>query len=177
MAWVIRTKVPPMSLSAAVQEQLRQATGLPVADIRPMSQIVARSTSREQFNTLLMTVFAASALSEISRRLRIKAALVSPLDARRSSFCRSASECLAQADRHAGMRLAILGVMLGVVAAFELSRYMTTLLFGVERGILVFVGVPMLLAIIALLAVWIPAGRASRIVNQGVAIVVILGSS
>src|SRR5678809_1673171 len=33
MAWTIRTKVPPLTLSGAVQEQLRQATGLPVSDI------------------------------------------------------------------------------------------------------------------------------------------------
>jgi hypothetical protein len=63
MAWAIRTRVPPLSLAAEVQSQLRQATGLPVADIRSMSQIVSRSTSRERFNTLLMTVFALSALA------------------------------------------------------------------------------------------------------------------
>jgi putative ABC transport system permease protein len=63
-----------------------------------------------------------------------------------------------------GMRLALIGVILGVGAAYALSRYMSTLLFGVEpRDPLVFIGVPLLLALIALLAVWIPAGRASRI--------------
>jgi putative ABC transport system permease protein len=62
------------------------------------------------------------------------------------------------------MRLALFGVVLGVAAAYALSRYMRTLLFGVEaRDPLVFLGVPLLLAVIALLAVWIPAGRASRI--------------
>jgi ABC-type antimicrobial peptide transport system permease subunit len=63
-----------------------------------------------------------------------------------------------------GMRLAMLGVIIGVVAAFGLSRYMANLLFGVQaRDPLVFVGVPALLAVIALAAVWIPAARASRI--------------
>ncbi len=63
-----------------------------------------------------------------------------------------------------GMRLALVGVILGVAAAYALSRYMSTLLFGVEaRDPWVFIGVPALLAVIALLAVWIPAGRASRI--------------
>jgi predicted permease len=167
MSWVIRTMVPPMSLSAAVQEQLRQATGLPVADIRSMSQVVSRSTSREQFNTLLMTVFAVSALAlaaigiygvmayavqQRTREIGVRLALGAEPGAVRRMVVMQ------------GMRLAMLGVMLGVAAAFGLSRYMTTLLFGVEaRDPLVFVGVPMLLAIIALLAVWIPAGRASRI--------------
>jgi ABC-type antimicrobial peptide transport system permease subunit len=63
-----------------------------------------------------------------------------------------------------GMRLAMTGVILGVVAAYGLSRYMKSLLFGVEaRDPLVFVGVPVLLAIVALAAVWVPAGRASRV--------------
>jgi putative ABC transport system permease protein len=63
-----------------------------------------------------------------------------------------------------GMRLALIGVVIGVGAAYGLSRYMTTLLFGVEpRDPLVFVGVPLLLAVIALFAVWIPAARASQI--------------
>ena len=63
-----------------------------------------------------------------------------------------------------GMRLALIGVVLGLVGAFGLSRYMASLLFGVAtKDPLVFAGVPVLLAVIALLSVWIPAGRASRI--------------
>jgi ABC-type antimicrobial peptide transport system permease subunit len=63
-----------------------------------------------------------------------------------------------------GMRLAISGVVIGVAAAYGLSRYMSTLLFGVAaRDPVVFVGVPLLLAIIALIAVWVPAARASQI--------------
>jgi putative ABC transport system permease protein len=63
-----------------------------------------------------------------------------------------------------GMRVALLGVVLGVGAAYALSRYLKTMLFGVEvRDPLVFVGVSVLLAVIALVAVWVPAARASRI--------------
>ncbi len=63
-----------------------------------------------------------------------------------------------------GMRLALIGVVLGVGGAFALSRYMSSLLFGVQaRDPLVFVGVPVLLGVIAFFAVWLPAGRASRI--------------
>jgi putative ABC transport system permease protein len=63
-----------------------------------------------------------------------------------------------------GMRLALVGVVLGVGAAYGLSRYMSTLLFGVQaRDPLVFFGVPFLLAVIALVAVWVPARRASGI--------------
>ena len=62
VAWVVRTKVPPLAVSAQVQEVLRQVSGLPVADIRSMDEVVVRSTSRERFNMLLMSVFGGSAL-------------------------------------------------------------------------------------------------------------------
>jgi ABC-type antimicrobial peptide transport system permease subunit len=63
-----------------------------------------------------------------------------------------------------GMKLAATGVVIGVGAAFGLSRFMASLLFGVQaRDPLVFAGVPVLLAVIALVAVWLPAARASRI--------------
>jgi predicted permease len=167
MSWVIRTKVPPLSLSAAVQEQLRIATGLPVANIRSMDQIVSRSTSRERFNTLLMSVFALSALAlaaigiygvmaytvqQRTREIGVRMALgAEPGAVQRMVVLQ-------------GMRLAITGVIIGVAVAYELSRYMKTLLFGVEvRDPLVFAGVPLLLAIVALLAVWVPALRASRV--------------
>jgi predicted permease len=167
IAWVIRTKVTPLSVSAAVQEQLRQATGLPVAGIRSMSQIVSGSTSRERFNTLLMTVFALSALAlaaigiygvmayavqQRTREIGVRLALGAQPGAVRTMVVLQ------------GMRLALAGVISGVAAAYGLSRYMSTLLFGVEaRDPLVFVGVPLLLATIAFVAVWVPASRASRI--------------
>ena len=166
MVWVIRTSVPPLSLSAAAQDQLRQATGLPVANIRSMSQIVSRSVSRERFNTLLMMIFALSALAlaaigiygvmayavqQRTREIGVRLALGAQPGAVRTMVV------------FQGLRLALAGVALGVGAAFGLSRYMSSLLFGVPpRDPLIFVGVPVLLAIVALLAVWVPAARASR---------------
>ena len=167
MAWVIRTSVPPMSLSAAVQEQLRQSTGLPVSDIRSMDQVVSRSISRERFNSLLMLIFAISALAlaaigiygvmayavqQRTREIGVRLALGAQPAVVRTMVVMQ------------GMKLAFAGVVIGVGAAFALSRYMSSLLFGVQpRDPLVFVGVPLLLAAVALLAVWVPAARASRI--------------
>jgi ABC-type antimicrobial peptide transport system permease subunit len=167
VAWVIRTKVPPLSISRAVQAKLREATALPVADIRSMDQIVSKSTSREQFNTLLMTTFALSALvlaaigiygvmayavQQRTREIGVRLALgAQPAAVQRMVVMQ-------------GMRLALIGVVIGIGSAYWLARYMKSLLFGVEvRDPMVFVGVPVLLAVIALLAVWIPAARASRI--------------
>jgi putative ABC transport system permease protein len=63
-----------------------------------------------------------------------------------------------------GMRLAVAGMLTGTAAALLLTRYLQGLLFGVDaRDPLTFAGVPLLLGLVALLAVWIPALRASRI--------------
>jgi putative ABC transport system permease protein len=63
-----------------------------------------------------------------------------------------------------GMVLALLGVAIGVAAAFGLARYVATLLFGVTaRDPIVFAAVPALLAAVAFAAVWLPARRASRV--------------
>jgi ABC-type antimicrobial peptide transport system permease subunit len=63
-----------------------------------------------------------------------------------------------------GMTLAIIGVAIGVTAAFVLARFISTLLYGVTaRDPLVFAGVPLLLAVVAFVAVWLPAARASRV--------------
>ena len=63
-----------------------------------------------------------------------------------------------------GMSLAVAGVVVGMVSAFVLSRLMESLLFGVTaRDPIVFVAVPAVLTAVALLAVWLPALRATRI--------------
>lgn len=63
-----------------------------------------------------------------------------------------------------GMRLAVVGVAIGLAAAFGLSRLIAAFLFGVTaRDPLVFIAVPLVLTLVALLAVWHPARRASRV--------------
>ena len=54
--------MPPQSLSSAIQDQLRQATGLPVSDVRSMDEIASLSVSRQKFNMWVMTVFGGCAL-------------------------------------------------------------------------------------------------------------------
>ena len=167
MAWVVRTRVPPMQVASAVQQALKESTGLPVADIRSMDEVVSRSVSRERFNTLLMTVFALSALALAA--IGIYGVMAYAVQQRtREIGVRLALGAAPGAVRRMvvfqGMRLAIIGVVIGIAGAYALSHYMTTLLFGVAaRDLVVFIAVPVLLALIALLAVWIPAARASRI--------------
>jgi putative ABC transport system permease protein len=167
LRWVVRSRTAPGSLIVPVQEQLRQATGLPVAEIRSMDEVVSRSTSRERFNMLVMTVFAGAALllaaigiyglmsysveqrtQEIGIRLALGAGLG---DVRKMIVVQ-------------GMRLALVGVVVGVASAFGLTRFLSTFLFGVKAwDPLVFIGIPIFLVLVALVAVWRPAARASRV--------------
>jgi ABC-type antimicrobial peptide transport system permease subunit len=63
-----------------------------------------------------------------------------------------------------GMRLALIGVAIGIGGAFGLSRVIATFLFGVkEKDPLVFTTVALVLSAVSLVAVWIPASRATRI--------------
>ena len=167
MAWVVRTQGEPNQMSAAIQEALRQATGLPVSNVRSMREIVSLSTSRQQFNMWLMSVFGGAALllaaigiyglmaysvAQRTQEIGIRLALGAPA---------------AQLKRMVvwqGMRLAAIGVAIGVGAAFGLATLISSFLYGVTaRDPLVFAGVPALLAVVALAAVWIPAQRASRV--------------
>ncbi len=63
-----------------------------------------------------------------------------------------------------GMGLAVAGIVVGVGASFASARVLASFLFGVTaRDPAVFAGVPVLLGVVALLAVWLPARRASRV--------------
>jgi ABC-type antimicrobial peptide transport system permease subunit len=63
-----------------------------------------------------------------------------------------------------GMALAIIGVVIGTGAAFGLTRFLASFLFGVKTwDPLVFVAVPIILALVAFAATWIPAHRASKL--------------
>jgi putative ABC transport system permease protein len=63
-----------------------------------------------------------------------------------------------------GMTLVAIGVVIGIGSAFGLARVMATFLFGVTpRDPMVFVVVPLVLAIFARLGVWLPARRAGRV--------------
>ena len=167
MAWVVRTQIAPHSLSPQIEEALRQASGLPVANITSMEEVVSRSTSRQRFNMWLMTVFGCAALllaaigiyglmaysvRQRTQEIGIRLALGAEMSHVKNMIVIQ------------GMRMALVGVVIGLASAFALSRFIASFLFGVEAwDPLVFVAAPAVLSAIALLAVWLPARRASRV--------------
>ncbi len=167
IAWVVRTRVDPYSVSTAVQEQLRQVSGLPVSSIRSMDDIVSRSISRQRFNVLLMSVFGGSAL--LLAAIGIYGLMAYSVQQRtREIGIRMALGAEANQVRRMvvvqGMRLALAGVVVGLAASFGLTRVIASFLFGVQpRDPAVFIGIPLLLTAVSLVAVYLPARRASTV--------------
>jgi ABC-type antimicrobial peptide transport system permease subunit len=166
-AWIVRTRVEPYSLSNPIQEQLRQVTGLPVSDVRSMNDVVSRSISRQRFNMTLMTVFGGAALALAAIGIYD---LMSYSVAQRTQEIGIRLALGADGSRVRnivvlqGVRLAAIGVVIGLGSAFGLARLAASLLFGVKAwDPAVFVSVPIVLALVALAAVWLPALRASRV--------------
>jgi predicted permease len=167
VAWVVRTTTDPYTLSTAIQSELRQTTGLPVSDVRSMDEVVSRSISRQRFNMFLMTVFGASAL--LLAAIGIYGLMAYSVEQRTQEIgIRMALGAEAKQVRKMivfqGMRLAVGGVVVGLGAAWGLSRLMASLLYGVKAtDPAVFAVMPALLAVVSFLAVWLPARRASTV--------------
>jgi putative ABC transport system permease protein len=167
ISWIVRTQVPPQSLSSAIQDSLRQSTGLPVSDIKSMDDIVSVSVSRQKFNMWVMSVFGGCAL--LLAAIGIYGLMAYSVEQRTQEIgIRLALGAQASQVKNMvvlqGMGLAMVGIVVGLGASFWLARLITTFLFGVTaRDPLVFAGIPILLSAVALLAVWMPARRASKV--------------
>jgi putative ABC transport system permease protein len=168
IAWMIRTRGEPLSSSAAIQQELRQASGgLPVASIRSMDEVVSRSMAREDFTMLVLTAFASSAL--LLAAIGIYGLMAYSVEQRRQEIgIRMALGAETAKVRNMvvaqGMALALMGVAIGIAAAFGLTRILASFLFRVTTwDPATFVVVPLLLSAVALFAVWFPARRATRI--------------
>jgi putative ABC transport system permease protein len=167
LAWVIRTRGEPMKLRTAVEEQLRQVTGLPVSDVRDMDEVVSRSTSRERFHMLLMSVF--GGVSLLLAAIGIYGLMAYSVEQRTQEIGIRMALGAERRDvrrmvMRQGMTFAIIGVLLGIGGAFALARQIASFLFGVTAwDPLVFGTIPVVLIATAILAVWWPATRATRV--------------
>ncbi len=135
IAWVVRTRGEPHALIAPIQEQLRQVTGLPLSDIKTMDEIVTLSTSRQRFNMLLMAVFGGSAL--LLAAIGIYGLMAYSVAQRTQEIgirlaLGAGSTAVKRMVVVQGMRLALVGVAIGLASAFGLTRFIASLLFGVK---------------------------------------------
>lgn len=167
LSWVIRTRGEPMQLRSAVEAQLRQVTGLPVSDVRAMTEVVARSTSRQRFHMLLMSVF--GGVSLLLAAIGIYGLMAYSVEQRtqeigiRMALGAERSNVRAMVMRQ-GMTFAVFGLLFGMGGAFALAKQISSLLFGVTAwDPLVFSTIPIVLLATAIIAVWWPASRATQI--------------
>ncbi|HKS27512.1 MAG TPA: ABC transporter permease [Pyrinomonadaceae bacterium] len=167
---VIRTSSDPGQLTASVRSEIQRLDAdLPVFDVRTMQEVIDRSPSTflRRYPAFLIGTFAAISLvlavigiygvisysvTQRTQEIGVRMAL----GAQRRDILKM---IIGQ-----GMLLALLGVSLGLVAAFLLTRFLESLLFNVSaRDPLVYTGVSLLLIVVALLACYIPARRATRV--------------
>jgi predicted permease len=168
-AILVRTRpgVTPMSVAESVQQALLAGDKLPATNVRTMEQAGLNSTERQNFNVLLLGLFAAMALllaavgiygvmsytvAQRSREIGIRAAL----GANRGEIIRLV---LLQA-----LRMTLLGVAIGLAASLGLTRLLSAQLFGVKPSDpLTYIAVPSILMAAAIAAALVPACRAMRV--------------
>ena len=165
---VTRTEAEPLNLASAVRGQIAALNkDQAVFNVRTMEQIVAQSVAARRFSMLLLTVFAVVALALASLGIY---GLMSYAVAQRSreigvrmALGAQASDVLSMVIRQ-GMKLALVGVTLGLFASLALTRTMKNLLFGVSAtDPATFSAIALLLIAVALLACFVPARRATKV--------------
>jgi putative ABC transport system permease protein len=167
MTWAVRTKAPPYSLNAAIQGELRAASGgLPVARIRTMDQVATESTARNEFNMTLLSIFAGIAL--LLAAIGIYGVVAYSVQQRtqeigiRMALGAHPGDVFRMVLRQ-GLLLCLVGIAVGTLGAFGVIRLMKSLIFGVSTtDPMTFVSVAVLLAGVGFVACWIPARRAAR---------------
>ena len=165
---VVRTATEPLSLAAAVAEVIHKAApDLPVTHVMTMDELLAGSVSPRRFSAMLVGIFAVLAavlaavgvygvmsytVSQRIQEIGVRMALGAQAANVRSMILMQT------------IKLTALGVAIGLAGALLVARFLTSLLFGVgTHDPLTFLGVPLLLLVVAVVAAYVPARRAMRV--------------
>jgi len=168
MTVAMRSIPDPGPLSSAVKQEVRELDpDLPLYNVRTMEQFVDQSLARRRFSMSLLSLFAGLALAlaatgiygvmgylvtQGTREIGIRIALGASQNGILGFIVRQ------------GMALAVAGLALGLAGAFVLTRFMSSLLFGITAtDASTFAAIPLLLILVALLASYLPARRAARV--------------
>jgi putative ABC transport system permease protein len=168
MAIVIRSTVDPESIAPALRQVVAEVDQtVPVAEVQTMEHIVSESVTQPRFNLFLVGLFGGLALllsaagiygvtsytvTQRTHELGIRLALGAQV-----------SDVL-KLVLGQGMAVIGIGLVLGLAASFALMRLMRSLLFGVgENDPLTFVAITLVLLVVALIACYVPARRATKV--------------
>ena len=165
---VLRTIANPSSLVAAVRNEIHAVDPeQPVSNIRTMDEVLGEETASQRLGMTLLTVFASLAL--LLAAIGIYGVLAYFVVQHTAEI--GIRGALGAQHRHIlalvlkrGMTLALLGIVIGLGAAFAMTRLIASLLYGVSRtDPLTYTGVAILLMLVALLACYVPARRATKV--------------
>jgi ABC-type antimicrobial peptide transport system permease subunit len=168
MNWLIRVSGEPLAYSQSIRNELLAVDSeLASSSPRSLSQVLSASLSQQKMQTALLGSFSVAALllgaiglygvlaysvAERKQELGIRMALGS-----------ESGQILRLVIAH-GLKLTLTGILIGVAIAFALTRFMNSLLFGVSAtDPRTFVAVAVLLTLVALVACYVPARRATRV--------------
>jgi predicted permease len=166
--WVARTAAAPTNIVSAVREAEAKVDSTAVIyEVRPLEEIVANSIARQRLAMILLSVFSTLALALSAVGVY---GVISYLTSQRTheigirvALGASASDVLRMIIGE-GMRIALIGVGIGLAAALGLTHLIAKLIFGVgANDPLTFLGVAILLSGVALVACYLPARRAMRV--------------
>jgi len=168
ISWLVRTSGEPLSVAPAVQHELESLDPqLAPSHVVTMDQMIAESNIRQNFNTLLLTVFASIAL--LLAAVGIYGLMSYAVEQRtqeigiRMALGANQGKIMRLILGH-GMRLAIIGTLVGLGAAYGLTRLLANFLFGVKPSDpLAFSLVAVILVVVTLLAAFVPTRRAMRV--------------
>ncbi|MGD8866264.1 MAG: ABC transporter permease [Gemmatimonadales bacterium] len=165
---VVRTSGEPASLAPTLWAAIREVDpNVPVSNLRPMSGVVSSSLAQNRFRTLLLGAFAGVAvllaalglygvLAQLVGRRTHELGVRMALGADRGSV-------LAWVLRY-GMRLTVLGIVLGLIGAAATTRVVRGVLFGIEPlDPVTFAGTTIVLLLVAVAAALVPGWRATRV--------------
>ncbi|HJQ69094.1 MAG TPA: ABC transporter permease [Blastocatellia bacterium] len=168
LSMLIRTSSDPASLAEPVRAQVMSTDpDQPVFNVRPMEEVVAASIAGRRFSMLLFAIFAAVAL--LLAAVGIYGVMSYSVTQRtheigiRMALGAKAADILRMVVRQ-GLLLALIGVGIGLTAAFILTRVMSNLLFGIQAADpATFAGIAAILTLVAAVASYIPARRATKV--------------
>jgi putative ABC transport system permease protein len=163
-----RTQANPESMAQTVKQQIWKIDPqLPVTDVKTMNEVSAASFAARRFNMLLLGIFAGLAL--VLSAVGIYGVMSYAVTQRtqeigiRMALGARATDVLKLIIRN-GLMLTLLGVAIGTAGAFALTRLLATLLFGVTpTDKPTFIAVSAVLILVALLACYLPARRATKV--------------
>jgi putative ABC transport system permease protein len=168
LSWEIRTAADPLAMRAAVEREFRAVDNvMPLSRIRSLEQVIAKSLDRNNFEMLLLSLFAGIALLLAS--IGIYGLMSYSVEQRTQEIGIRMALGARQRDMlqlvvWQGVKLAVIGVALGLAASYGLTRVLGSMLFGVKASDpLTFGGVAAALLTVAALAAYIPARHAAAV--------------